>query len=222
MLDPLGKFLTSLLNALPELYSLYRDNKQEDKIVELFESYFILTSLTITADEIIRLARGRDVIRFSELTDKELEAHYSHVQSYLTLQFQRLRRLGDIFMSNPTIDLLDSKIKLDLQSAIGGKEKGLYTLGAGLFFNQIVGNARKENESEEARKVRIVKEKYDFAASVTKADSIEVSEQAEIINNLKELSQRYRSLLDNLVEPKYKILLAKRAKELSDTYNVRT
>ncbi|ELM3617740.1 hypothetical protein RYR54_003431 [Aeromonas sobria] len=221
MLDPLGKFLTSLFGVLPKLYSLYRDNKQEDKIVELFESYFILMSLTLTADGIITLARGRDVIKFSELTDKELEAHYSHVQSYLTLQFQRLKRLGDIFMSNPTIDLLDSKIKLDLQSAIGDKEKGLYTLGVGLFFNQIFGNAKKENEPEKEFKVRIVKEKYDFAASVTKADSIEVSEQAEIIDKLKGLSEQYRSLLDSLVEPKYKILLAKRAKELSDTYSVR-
>lgn len=221
MLDSLGKFLTSLLNAVPKLYSLYRDNQQEDRIVELFESYFILTSLIITADEIISLARGRHVIKFSELTDEELEAQYSHVQSHLTLQLQRLKRLGDIFISNPTIDLLDSKIKLDLQTTIGSKEKGLYTLGAGLFFNQIFGTVGKENEPDRARKERIVRDKFDFAASVTKTDYIEVSEQAEIINKLKELSEKYRSLLDNLVEPKHKILLAQKAKNLSDRYSVR-
>jgi hypothetical protein len=221
MFDSLIKFSNALISAVPKLYSLYSDGKHEDKIVELFESFFILSSLTKTADEIISLARDRDVIIFSELSEEELTEHYSIVQSHLTIQFQRLERLGDIFMSNPTIDLLDSKIKSDLENAIGDKEIGLYNLGAGLFFNQMFGASGKEGESENHRKTRIVKEKYDFAASITDTDSISVSKQADIIITLKNLAEQYRILLDGIAEPKHKTLLASKAKELSDKYSVR-
>lgn len=221
MLDSLIKFLNTLVTALPQLYSFYRNGKHEDKIVELFESYFILTSLTQTADELISLARGRDILVFSELSDKELQEHYSLIQSHLTIQLQRLQRLGDIFMSNPTIDLLDSKIKSDLNVAIGDKEKGLYNLGAGLFFNQVFGSSRIEGESESLRKVRIVREKYEFAASITKTDSISVKQQTNIVTSLKILSEKYRALLEDIAEPEHKTLLASKAKELADKYSVR-
>ncbi|PMH03153.1 hypothetical protein [Vibrio lentus] len=220
MFDSLAKFLGALTSALPKILQLYRDGKHEDKIVELFESYFILGDLIQTGDELLNLSRGRHRIVFSELTKSELEEHYSIVQAKLSVQLLRLQRIGDIFLSNPTIDLLDCDLKSQLNDAIGGKEKGLYSLGAGLFFNQVFGASKKENENEDEHIKRVTKEKYEFAGSITDELVISVTEQRDIIANLKELRQVYRNLLDQLTVPKEKTLLSSKAKEFSEKYSV--
>lgn len=113
--------------------------------------FFILGDLIKTADELLYLVRDRDrdILIISDLTNDELQQHYTLVQSKLTLQLQRLQRFGDIFISNPTIDLLDTEIKNELEKAIGEKGEGLYSIGAALFFNQMLGSTSKENEPEE-------------------------------------------------------------------------
>lgn len=221
MLESLSKFISSLTNALPKLYQLYKDGKHEEKIIELMECYFILGSLIETADELLILARDRESIVFSELSAIELNQQYSVVQSKLTIQLQRLQRIGDIFLSNPTIELLDSELKNRLKSAIGGKEKGLYSLGAGLFFNQVFGSARKSDESDDEYILRVVKEKYEFTNSIVRTSSISVSKQKDIVCDLKNLRKQYGGLLSDLTDSKEKTLLSSKAKEFSRKYDVR-
>jgi len=223
MLEGLGNFLNSLIGALPALYEKYREGLQDERIVELFESYFILGNLLETADELLSLARNRDVIEFSKLSEEELEEHYAIVQSKITIQLQRLQRLGDIFLQNPTIDLLDSSIKRGLKSSIGDKENGLFTLGAGLFFNQVFGAAAKapEVETDRERMERVVDEKYRFISDLTEPEKMSVKDQRIIVYELNELRNRYREILDDVAEPKHKILLASKAQQLADKYSVR-
>ncbi|MCP4987731.1 MAG: hypothetical protein GY928_17240 [Colwellia sp.] len=221
MLDGLIKFSNALCNALPKLYGLYKQRKHDEKIVELFECFFIMGDLVETADELLNLARGKDEIILSELPREELEKHYVLVQTKLTIQLQRHQRLGDIFLSNPTIDLLDTDIKDELKRAIGGKEHGLYALGASLLFNQIFGNASKECETEDNRIVRVVKEKYDFASSISGMEKISVEVQRELVTEINSLRKRYRDVLDNLTEAEHKTLLASKAKEFAEKYSVR-
>jgi len=221
VLESLSKFISSLTNALPKLYQLYKDGKHEEKIIELMECYFVLGGLIETADELLLLAKDRESIVFSELSTVELKQQYSIVQSKLTIQLQRLQRIGDIFLSNPTIELLDPEIKSRLKSAIGGKEKGLYSLGAGLFFNQIFGSARKSDESDDEHVLRVVKEKYEFANSILRTSSISVSEQKDIVCELKNLRKQYGGLLNDLTDSKEKTLLSSKAKEFAEKYDVR-
>lgn len=221
MIDGLIVFLKALVNALPKLYGLYKKNCHEEKIIELLESYFILGSLIETGDDLLSLAREKDKIVFSELTKNELEQHYGLVQSKITIQLQRLRRLGDIFYANPTIDLLDSELKLNLKKALGGKKEGLFSLGAGLFFNSIFGNSSKENVPEDEYIARVVKKKFDFAVSIFDMKEISVSKQKELIAELKDLRGLYRKTLDNLTEPEHKTFLAYKAKEFADQYSLR-
>lgn len=223
MLEGLGKFLNSLIGALPALYEKYREGQHEERIVELFESYFILGDLVETADELLSLARNREIIEFSKLSEKELEEHYAIVQSNITIQLQRLQRLGDIFLQNPTIDLLDPRIRKNLKSSIGDKENGLFTLGAGLFFNQIFGTGSSvpEVETDRQRMERAVDEKYCFISDLTESEKISVKDQRIIVSDLRELRSRYRDMLNEVTEPKHKTLLASRAQQLAAKYSVR-
>lgn len=223
MLEGLGNFLNSLIGALPALYEKYREGQHDERIVELFESYFILGNLLETADELLSLARNREVIEFSKLSEEELEEHYAIAQSKITIQLQRLQRLGDIFLQNPTIDLLDPSIRRDLKSSIGDKESGLFTLGTGLFFNMIFGAASKasEIEADRERMERVVDEKYRFIADITKPETMSVKDQRAMVYDLNELRNRYREILHDISEPKHKTLLASKAQQLADKYSVR-
>lgn len=221
MFESLSKFISALANALPKLYQLYKDGKHEEKITELMECYFVFGGLIETADELLLLAKDRESIVFSELSTVELNQQYSIVQSKLTIQLQRLQRIGDIFLSNPTIELLDPEIRSRLKSAIGGKENGLYSLGAGLFFNRIFGSARKSDESDDEHLLRVVKEKYEFTNSILRTSSISVSEQKDILCELKNLRKQYGGLLNDLTDSKEKTLLSLKAKEFAEKYDVR-
>ena len=221
MLEGLKIFLNALINAGPKLYGLYRKERQEEKIIELLESCFLLRDLVQTAEELLELVKDKKEINFQELETKELEEHYSIVQAKLTIQFQRLQRLGDIFMSNPTIDLLDTNIKKKLKKAIGGKEGGLFAIGAGLLFNQSFGCAGKQNESDSERIPRIVKEKYEFADNIMDGGKFSLTEQRAILQEIKGLQAQYLSALNNVLEANHKLVLASKAEELAAKCGVR-
>lgn len=221
MLDGLMKFSNALCNAAPKLYDQYRKGKHEDKIIELLECFYILGDLIKTADELLILSRGKEEVVFSDLSEEQLNEHYELVQGKLTIQLQRLQRLGDIFMSNPTLDLLDVDIKDELMSAIGGKEDGLFQLGAGLFFNQMLGGSKIEGESKAEWSRRVVKGKYEFAGSINDLNRFSIDEQRLIVSELKQLRKRYRDLLDDITEAEHKTLLASQAIELAQKYSVR-
>ncbi|KPV90060.1 hypothetical protein AN395_03521 [Pseudoalteromonas sp. P1-30] len=221
MLGQFAKFLNSLCNAAPKLYELYRQGQHDDKIVELLECFFIMGDLVETADELLDICRGKDAIIFSELDENELQKHYGIVQSKLTIQLQRLQRMEDIFLENPTIELLDADIQKDLKRAIGGKEQGLYHLGAGLFFNQMLGDSIKENELKDDWMRRVVMEKYEFSESICDLKKFSIKDQKEIVVELRVLRHCYRDILDKIAEPKHKTLFATKAKELAKTYSVR-
>ena len=221
MLEGLTKFLNAVTNAVPKLYAFYRKGRHEQKIVELLECFYIFGDLIQTAEELLDLVRDKEEVVFSELSRDELSENYSLVQAKLTIQSQRLKRLGDFFLSNPTIELLDVDIKDELKKAIGSKEQGLFSVGAGLFFNQILGTAGREGEDKDDRFKRIVKEKYEFAGSLVNIDRVSVSEQSKIFEDLKLLRKRYRECLDSVVEGEHKTLLAAKGKELAEQYSVR-
>jgi hypothetical protein len=221
MIEGLKFFLNALINAGPKLYGLYNKERKEEKIIELLESCFILRDLIQTAEELLELVIDKQEINFLELESNELEEHYCIVQAKLTIQLQRLQRLGDIFLSNPTIDLLDTNIKKRLKKAIGGKEEGLFTVGAGLFFNQIFGCAGKQDEPDSERIPRIVKEKYEFVQSIMGGDQISLAEQRAILQELKSLQQQYISALKDVLEPSHKLILASKAEELAAKWGLR-
>ncbi len=221
MLSDIAAFFNSLIGALPQYYALQQGKQHDEKVTELLECFYILGDLIETADGIMTLARGRDVIVFSKLSEEELKAHYGLIQSKLTIQLQRLQRLGDIFLSNPTIELLDVDIQKNLEEAMGGKTTGLFGLGAGLFFHQCFGNSRREGESEEEWRARVLEEKYEFASSISEVDEISVAEQQEYIQQIKQLRAKYKQMLDDLVEPQHKTILASKAKDLAAKYSVR-
>ncbi len=215
MLKGLKLFLNALINAGPILYGIYNKGKQEKKIIELLESCFLLRDLIETAEELLELVKNKDEIDFLELDVKELEKHYSIVQAKLTIQRQRLQRLGDIFLSNPTIDLLDPNIKTKLKKALGGKEEGLYAIGANLLFNHIFGSARKQDEPDNERMLRVVKENYEFVHSIMDGNQFSLSEQRTILHELKDLHNQYNSTLKDILEPKHKLILASKAEKLA-------
>ena len=221
MFDGIKLFLSTLISAVPKLYEFYKKEQQEDKILELLECYYLLRDIIGTAEELIEIVRDKKEVVFFELTEDELRKNYGIVQAKLTIQFQRLQRLGDLFLSNPTIELLDTEIKANLNKAIGGKEEGLYNIGAGLFFNQMFGASGKEGEDEKERLLRAVNEKIEFANDIISADRISVSEQRIIFENLKELQKQYLNCLNNVVGPEHKLFLASKAEDLANKYGVR-
>ena len=100
MLDLFLNFFRALADAIPKLYELYRDNQQEEKIVELLESYFILGDLIYSAEELLLIVRNKDKVDLSGLSLPELKAELHRIESVVSLQKLRLKRLGNIYLTN--------------------------------------------------------------------------------------------------------------------------
>lgn len=221
MLKEIKSVVSALTKAAPHLYQLYKKQQQDVKILELQESAFLIRDLVGTANDLLTLVTDYRELDFLSLPVKELNKHYSLVQTKLTIQLQRLQRLGDILMSNPSIDLLDPDIKRELMKAIGSKSRGLINIGAGLFFHQILGSAGKEIESDSDQAIRMVKEKYEFAIAIMNGNKLSLDKQREIIAELKRLQAKYLKVLDQVMDARDKLMLARRGEVLAAQYGLR-
>jgi hypothetical protein len=223
MLQELKAMLGVLTKAAPALYAIYKREQKNEKIVELQESVFLIRDLIITADELLSIVKDKKELNFSVLPRAELTKHYDEVQTKLTIQFQRMQRLGDIYLDNPTIDLLNADLKQEFKEALGDKERGLFSLGAGLFFNLILGFGaeRDQNETEDEYFKRITKEKVDFAASIVDFDSFSLEEQRNIVGELKRLQQSYIEALDKVMDANDRLMLAETAEKNAARWGLR-
>lgn len=223
MLQELKAMLGVLTKAGPALYALYKREQKNVKIMELQESAFLIRDLIITADELLSIVKDKKELNFSVLPRAELLKHYDEVQTKLTIQLQRLRRLGDIFLNNPTVDLLNAGLKKQFKQALGDKASGLFSLGAGLFFNVIfgLGAARHQNETDDEYYKRIAEEKVAFAATIMDFDSFSLEEQRNIVVELQRLQQLYIEVLDKVMDAEDRLMFAETAEKNAAEWGLR-
>ncbi|MGB6926735.1 hypothetical protein [Psychrobacter sp.] len=219
MLDLFLNFFRALADAIPKLYELYRDNQQEEKIVELLESYFILGDLIYSAEELLLIVRNKDKVDLSGLSLPELKAELYRIESIVSLQKLRLKRLGNIYLTNPTLDLLDSNIQFELKKALGSKLKGgLHGLASNLVFHQYFDFSGSADEDERDWATRANSVATDFIIEITDSDKISINEQDEVLQKLKALREAYLDKMNAILDKKDKTILAKKAKELANKY----
>lgn len=219
MLDLFLNFFKALSDAIPKLYELYRDNQQEEKIVELLESYFILGDLIYSAEELLLIVRNKDKVDLSGLSLLELKAELHRIESVVSLQKLRLKRLGNIYLINPTLDLLDSNIQFELKEALGSKLKGgLHGLASNLVFHQHFDFSGSADESDRDWATRANGVATDFIIEITDSDKISINEQDEVLQKLKALREAYLDKMNAILDKKDKTILAKKAKELANKY----
>ncbi len=219
MLDLFLNFFKALSDAIPKLYELYRDNQQEEKIVELLESYFILGDLIYSAEELLLIVRNKDKVNLSELSLLELKAELHRIESVVSLQKLRLKRLGNIYLTNPTLDLLDSNIQFELKQALGSKLKGgLHGLASSLVFHQHFDFSGFADENDRDWATRANGVATDFIIEITDSDKISINEQDRVLQKLKTLREAYLDKMNAILDKKDKTILAKKAKELANKY----
>lgn len=219
MLDLFLNFFKALSDAIPKLYEFYKKGQQEEKIVELLESYYILGDLIYSAESLLSIVRNKDEVDLSELTLIELNEELSRIESIVSIQKLRLKRLGNIYLNNPMLELLDSNIQFELKKAIGSKLKGgLYGLGSRLLFHQAFDFAGHANESERDWAVRANNIANNFIIEITDSDKISINEQDEVLQKLKALRETYLDKMNLILDKKDKTTLATKAKELANKY----
>lgn len=219
MLDLFLNFFKALSDAIPRLYEFYKNSQQEEKIVELLESYYILGDLIYSAERLLLIVRNKDKVDLSELSLLELQEELNRIESLISIQKLRLRRLGDIYLSNPTLDLLDSNLQFELKKAIGSKSKGgLYGLASRLVFHQIFDFAGHADESDRDWAVRANSIANNFIIEITDSDKTIINEQDEVLQKLKALREVYLENLNGILDKKDKTILATKAKELANKY----
>lgn len=216
MLKELKSLITGLISAAPALVKIYEQKGQDEKLVELMESAFILRDLINTAEDLLELVNPE-----KDIDVKKLENEYAFIQASLNIQLQRLKRVNDIFKENPVIDLLDPRIKKRINTALGTKGEGLFKIGSAIFFNQIFGNARKEGESDTDAKTRILHEETEFLLCTLNGDQYGYEKQCSLIELLKQLQESYLHALNNVLTSKSKLILASKAEKLASEYGVR-
>jgi hypothetical protein len=216
MLKELKSLLVGLSSAAPFLIKIYKEKRQDEKILELMELFYLIRDLIKTAEELLELVAPERGTSTSDIED-----NYEFIQASLTIQLQRLKRIGDILMDNPTIDLLDSKIKKRINAAIGTKGEGLFGIGSAIFFNQMFRGGKEDDESEKDAVVRVCEEKRKFVLNIHSGSRFSIDEQRDLIILLHNLESDYLAALESVLTPENKLMLSQKAEKLASEYSVR-
>lgn len=222
MLSELKEALDVLVRIVPGVLNRFVDRRRRQLLLELQEAFFILGGLIETGEELLVIAGDKPTLKIDYLTRQQMKEHYTFCQSRLSLQTYRMQRLGKIFLSTPFLDFLDPPLRAELKRVIGDKENGLYNVGAALFFHQMFGSARFQDEPEEEAERRITQKQAEFIESlygVFQDKEVDLTMQRQIIAKLKDLHLRLSRVINDMCSVEEKVILSSKAAELARRYD---
>jgi len=222
MLREIKAFVDALVRIAPPAIRFYTDQRRRNTLLLLQESFFILGALIETGGELLDIAVDARSVDLESLPINQVKERYALCAANLNLQTNRLRRLGKIFRGAPFLDFLDPQLRRDLDRAIGEKGKGLYGIGAALFFHQMFGSARDPHEPEQTAVRRMAKKQSDFIQSImgfVRKGILDVSKHRSLLASLRRLHGRLGAAINELCTVDERVLLAERAVELARRYD---
>lgn len=222
------KCLLELIKVVATIIPLVQMKADKDVRVsngeKLFEMRLLFEQLTETASFLIDFAGDRDSINLLQVPKEELKNNYNMIQVYISLQLVRLKRIRVLLEESDILSIELPDVKEKLKKLIGTKSQGLYSIGAAMQFDSILGLSIVRDE-EGIDFVESSLKQNDFVKSVIAnnwgRERFDITEQRNIIQTMKTAVAEFSKAIEKYLEPAERIQCYNRAKDKADIYNYR-
>lgn len=130
-----------LLTVLKAFYSAAMAIREHRKRADtdrqqlaLLTAQYCFAGLAETGRQLLELSGPKPLAKLTGLSADELRDFSAVTQRHLSLQHARLEKLYGIVEDQQVIELFDMTLRREITEAIGDKEQGLYSIGAGLLY----------------------------------------------------------------------------------------
>jgi hypothetical protein len=150
MLEGLAAVLEACFTAAKALLDRRETVSKERQQLALLTVQFCFIGIADTGEKLLELAGPRPLATLQRMSVDELKIFHALAQRHMSIQLARLEKLNGLLTDREVIDLFDTRLRREIMLAIGDKSKGLYSIGAGLFF-YLIFNTNPTGESTEPR-----------------------------------------------------------------------
>lgn len=195
------KELTAVLNAFyvaaKGLHEHFKRADTERQQLALLTAQYCFAGLANTGKQLLELTGPKPLDKLTSLSPEELRDFNAVTQRHMSLQQARLGKLHGIVQDQHVIELFDMSLQAEITGAIGDKERGLYSIGAGLVLYFLF--MRPSPESSEPRDNEHTAELICAMYPEIEAGVISIPLAVKALDELNALAQRYGEVLRQLV-----------------------
>jgi hypothetical protein len=150
MLEGLAAVLEACFSAAKALLDRRATVTKERQQLALVTVQICFIGIAETGEKLLELAGPRPLATLQRMSVDELKIFHALAQRHISIQLARLEKLNALLTDKEVVDIFDIRLRRQIKLAIGDKSKGLYSIGAGLFF-YFIFNTNPTGESTEPR-----------------------------------------------------------------------
>lgn len=190
----------------------------------LFEIQILVDQIAETAKLLLELTADRDAINLLDMPKEELEEKYNLAQVYIGLQLVRMKRIHKLLEESDvlSIELPDIRDKLD--ELIGSKEDGLFSIGAAMQFNLILGLSVEEKDNN-VDWVATTTNQSGFIKYIIEGNEeneiFDIVRHKEIVKQIQVATKGFSDVIKEYLKPAERIQCYQKAKERTESFNCR-
>jgi hypothetical protein len=174
-----------------------RELKIERQQLALLTVQFCFAGLASTGKALLELSGPEPLRKLRSLSQDDLRDFNALVQRHISIQLARLQKLHGILQDEIVLDLFDTSLRSQIEDVIGGKEQGLYSMGAGLlFYVTFIGPSPASADPRDLEQTaNIICAMY----PEIERGMISVEAAAQALDSLAKLNQRYQEILHRII-----------------------
>lgn len=185
----------------------------ERQQLALLTAQHCFAGLAETGRQLLELAGPKPLEKLANLSGDGLRDFSTVAQKLITHQRLRLDKLHGLVQDQQVIDLFDMSLRREIAEAIGDKEEGLYSIGAGLLFYCVF--FRPSPESSAPQDLEQTAEIICATYPEIERGVISVPDAVEALDALTAMAQRYGEVLRLIVPVDRFMPLSKEAAKLA-------
>lgn len=209
-LTTVAKTLWSAATAIQEFRKRAETKHQQ---LALLTAQYCFVGIAKTGRELLDLAGPKPLEKLMSLSADELRTFNALAQRHMALQLTRLQKLNGLLQDKEVVEIFDISLRREIEEAIGDKEQGLYSIGAGLMFYCVYLKVAPDSNKRED-----LKRTADLIADMypeIEAGIISIPDAMEALDSLIAAAQRYGEVLKLIIPVDRFVPLSKEAAKLA-------
>jgi hypothetical protein len=197
VLEQLYDLFKIIYEAAKRVVHYGRELKIERQQLALLTVQFCFVGLASTGKALLKLSGPEPLRKLQGLSQDDVRDFNALIQRHISVQLARLQKLHSLLQDEIVLDLFDTSLRSQIEEVIGGKEQGLYSVGAGLLFYVMFIGPPPESAypGDLETTANIICAMYpEIEQGVI---SVEAATQA--LDSLAELNQRYQEILHRII-----------------------
>lgn len=214
VIEQLIKVLEVVFKTAERIREHGRKVSNERQQLALLTVQFCFVGISETGRELLELSGSQPLRHLTNLSADDLRNFNALAQRHISIQLGRLQKLHGLLEDETVLDLFDTSLRSEIRDAIGDKEQGLYSIGAGLLFYVFLLRPALDSQKPEdlERTAEIICAMY----PEIERGIISVEKAKKMFDSIVELNQRYKQILHRIIPAEAALRLSNEASKLAN------